>query len=138
MIHFDSVESAIAELREGKLVLVIDDDDRENEGDLIGSASLASAEMINFMVTEARGAFIAVFMPYGLCDRLGIPKMIKNNGSFNETQFRVSVDAFNGGSGSSVTDRALTAKLLADPDSSPEMFVRPGHVIPIEAHPLGL
>lgn len=136
--HFDSIDAALADLRLGKLIIVLDDHDREYEGDLIGAASLATPQTINFMVKHARGAFIAVFTPAGWCDKLGIGAMAPKNNSFNHTQFRVAVDGRNGGSGSSAADRALTVNLLGGSSTTLKDFVQPGHVIPIEAHPAGL
>lgn len=133
-----SIESAVDALSKGRLIILLDDQDRENEGDLIGAAALATPEMINFMVTHARGAFIAAFMPHGLSDKLGIPGMDIANDSFNNTQFRVSVDARTCSSGSSAGDRAEVVRLLGNASSQPGDFVKPGHVVPIEAHPQGL
>ncbi len=135
---FDSVEEAIKDIRNGKLVIVMDSKDREYEGDFIGAAATVTAETINFLVTEARGAFIAVFMPDGLCDALEIPPMGQTNDSFNQTKFRLAVDAKDGGSGSSAPDRALTVQLLGGKNTKASDFVRPGHVVPIQAHPQGL
>lgn len=135
---FDSVQDAIQDIRKGRLVIVMDSKEREYEGDFIGAASLVTPETINFMLTEARGAYIAIFMPAGRCDALAIPPMSVNNESFNTTKFRVSVDAKSNVSGSSAFDRAETVRLLGDPKARPQDFVRPGHVVPIEAHPQGL
>ena len=135
---FDSIEAAIADLKAGRLIVLLDDEDRECEGDLIGAAALVTPDTINFMVTQGRGAFIATFMPHGRCDVLGIGPMGQTNNSFNQTQFRVAVDARDGGSGSSARDRALTVNLLGRPDTVAADFVQPGHVVPIEAHPQGL
>lgn len=135
---FVPVAQALDRIRAGDLVIVVDDADREHEGDLIGAACHVHAQTINFMVTYARGAFVAVFTPAGWCDRLDIPPMGRVNDSFHQTHFRVAVDARAGGSGSSAADRALTVRLLADPASQPQDFVRPGHVVPIQAVPGGL
>lgn len=135
---FDTIDSALADLRAGKLIILLDDEDRECEGDLIGAAALVTPATINFMVTEARGAFIATFMPHGRCESLGIGPMGAVNDSFNQTQFRVAVDARAGGSGSSAPDRALTVNLLGSEGTVAADFVQPGHVVPIEAHPQGL
>ncbi len=134
----DSIEDVIQDIKKGKLVIVMDSKKRENEGDFIGAASMVTPLMINFMLSYARGAFIAVFMPPGRCESLKIPPMLEKNDSFNVTNFRISVDAKIGKSGSSALDRANTVTLLADPLAKPEDFVRPGHVIPIEAHSQGL
>lgn len=135
---FDSIDTALQDLRAGKLVIVLDDPDRECEGDLIGAASLMTPQTLNFMVTHGRGAFVAVFTPHGWCDQLQIGPMGASNDSFNQTQFRVAVDARAGGSGSSAMDRALTGNLLGRASSRAADFVRPGHVVPIEAHAGGL
>lgn len=136
--RFDGVAAVLDDIRVGKLVIVLDDDDREGEGDLIGAACHVSAETINFMISHGRGAFIAVFTPHGWCEQLQIPAMAGDNDSFNQTQFRVAVDARSGGSGSSASDRALTVRLLGSADAVAADFVRPGHVVPIAAHPQGL
>ncbi len=137
--EFNSIDEALEDIKKGKLVIVLDSEEREYEGDFIGAAATVTPEMVNIMVTHGRGAFIAVFMPAGLCDKLEIPPMWQGkNDSFNETKFRLAVDAKSGGSGSSAHDRALTAQLLGKADTKPEDFVRPGHVVPIEAHPGGI
>lgn len=136
--QFDSIEDAISDIKAGKLVIVMDSKDREYEGDFIGSASLTTAETINLMVSYAKGAFIAVFTPFGLCDSLDIPPMSSRNDSFNDTKFRLAVDAKKGGSGSSAQDRALTVNLLGDANTTADDFVRPGHVVPIQAHEGGI
>lgn len=138
MPRFDTIPEAIEEIRAGRLVMIADDKDRENEGDFIGAACQATPEMINFMLTYARGAYIAVFMPTGRCAELAIPPMCRDNRSFNRTNFHVAVDAVGATSGSSASDRALVVNFLADPKATAEQFVRPGHVVPIEAHPGGL
>lgn len=130
---FDSVEEAVEELRKGRLVLVMDSKQREGEGDFIGVASKVNPETVNFILSEARGAFVAAFMPHGRCDFLGIPPMNVENDSFNQTKFRVSVDAKMCFSGSSAHERATTVNLLGDQNAKPTDFVKPGHVVPIEA-----
>lgn len=136
--QFDRVEDAIQEIQKGKLVIILDSKDREYEGDFVGAACKVTPETINFMVTHARGAYIAVFMPAGRCDALEIPPMGVVNHSFNGTKFRVSVDGANNVSGSSAFDRAQTVNLLGDSVSKHSDFVRPGHVVPIEASQKGL
>ncbi|MFZ5803168.1 MAG: 3,4-dihydroxy-2-butanone-4-phosphate synthase [Candidatus Omnitrophota bacterium] len=132
--QFDTVEEALKDIRAGKLVIVLDGKNREYEGDFIGAASMVTPETINFLVSYAKGAFVAVFMPAGRCDQLDIPPMgAGKNTSFNQTKFRLAVDAKKGGSGSSAIDRAMTVKLLGLADTKAEDFVRPGHVVPIEA-----
>ena len=135
---FDTIPAAIEDIKKGKLVIILDDEDREYEGDFIGAARLATPEMINLMVTYGRGAYIAIFMPAGRCDALEIPPMNIRNDSFNGTKFRIAVDAKSNVSGSSAYDRAETVRLLGEPGSKPSDFVRPGHVVPIEANPKGL
>ncbi|MCG3175916.1 MAG: Riboflavin biosynthesis protein RibBA [Candidatus Omnitrophica bacterium] len=135
---FDPIEDAIKEVRKGKLVIIMDSKEREYEGDFVGAASKMTPETINFMLTHARGAYIAIFMPAGRCDKLDIPPMGVRNESFNHTKFRVSVDGKDNVSGSSAYDRAQTVNLLGDPAAKPSDFVRPGHVVPIEANPKGL
>ena len=134
----NSLEEALEDLRAGKLVIVLDDEDRECEADLIGAACLVTPKIINFMVSQARGAFIAAFLPHGLSERLSIDPMCGTNDSFQRTQFRTAVDAADCHSGSSASERARTVNLLGSRDSRPEHFVRPGHVVPIAAHPSGL
>ena len=137
--RFNRIEEAVKDIQAGKLVIVMDSKEREYEGDLIGSAAMANAQTVNFMTKYARGAYIAVFMPYGLCDRLDIPPMGgASNESFNQTKFRLAVDAKRSVSGSSAQDRALTVNLLAGVKTKPSDFVRPGHVVPIEANRDGL
>ncbi|GEM_PF-2609816 len=136
--QFDSVEDAVQAVRQGKLVIVMDSKDREYEGDFIGAAAKATPEMVNFMLTYARGAYVAIFMPAGRCDQLGIPPMASENTSFNQTKFRIAVDSKTNVSGSSAFDRAATVKLLADPKAKAADFVRPGHVVPIEANAKGV
>lgn len=135
---FDRIEDAVSDIKNGKLVIVLDSRDREYEGDLIGAAAKVTPQMINFMTLHARGAYIAVFMPAGRCDALEIPPMCTTNDSFNQTKFRVAVDARSGVSGSSAFDRAKTVNLLSDPKTKASDFIRPGHVVPIEAHEKGL
>ena len=134
---FDSIPEAIEEIRKGKLVIVMDSKEREYEGDFIGAAAKTTPPMINLMVTVARGAYIAVFMPPGRCDELEIPGLGANT-SFNHTKFRLSVDSRKNVSGSSAFDRADTVNLLGNPKATASDFARPGHVVPIEAHPQGL
>jgi len=136
--QFDSIEDAINEVKNGRLIIVLDSKDREYEGDFIGAAAKVTPETINFMLKYARGAFIATFMPPGICSKLKIPPMSVGNTSFNKTNFRVSVDAKSAITGSSAFDRAKTVNLLAGPQSKHEDFVIPGHVIPIEATQKGL
>ncbi len=135
---FDRIEDAVSDIKNGKLVIILDSREREYEGDFVGAAARVTAQTINFMTLYARGAYIAVFMPAGRCETLEIPPMCATNDSFNQTKFRVAVDAGSGMSGSSAFDRAKTVNLLADPRAKASDFIRPGHVVPIEANERGL
>ncbi|MBD3295921.1 MAG: hypothetical protein GF392_00965 [Candidatus Omnitrophica bacterium] len=139
-MQFDRVEDAISDVKKGKLVIVIDDVKRENEGDFIGAAAKITGETINFMVTEARGAFIAVFCEHGRCEDLNIlhQRTMAENTESNKTQMMVSVDASKASSGSSAFDRALAVNILGNPNSEPHEVRQPGHVIPIQASAGGI
>ena len=132
---FTGIEQAIADIQQGKLIIVVDDARRENEGDFIGAAAKVSPEAINFMTRHGRGAFIAAFCAPGRCEELGIPPQRTDieNTEFNKTQMMVSVDAAAANSGSSVYDRALTMNILGSPCAETGDLRKPGHVIPIEA-----
>ena len=133
--QLDSVEEAIEDIRNNKIVIVLDSIKRENEGDFICAGVKVTPEMINFMVTHARGAFIAAFCERGRCEELGIPSQRTSgeNTEANKTRMMVSVDAAAGGSGSSTGDRSLTMNILAKPGAVSDELRKPGHVIPIEA-----
>jgi 3,4-dihydroxy 2-butanone 4-phosphate synthase/GTP cyclohydrolase II len=139
-MKFDRVEDAIEELKKGKLVIIVDDIKRENEGDFVGAGIKTTPETINFMIKNARGAFIAAFCEYGRCEELGIlpQRTMVENTETNRTQMMVSVDAKKASSGSSAYDRALTINILSHPDAEPDDLRKPGHVIPIQASPEGL
>jgi 3,4-dihydroxy 2-butanone 4-phosphate synthase/GTP cyclohydrolase II len=139
-VQFDKVEDAINEVKKGNLVIVVDDVKRENEGDFIGAAAKVTGDTINFMVTEARGAFIAVFCEHGRCETMNIlhQRTMAENTESNKTQMMVSVDASKASSGSSAFDRALAVNILADPDAEPHELRQPGHVIPIQASAGGI
>lgn len=134
-MKFTKIEKAINDIKAGKLIIVVDDVSRENEGDFIGAAAKVTPEIINFMITKARGAFIAVFCEYGRCEELGIPaqRTTFENTEINLTRMMVSVDSIKSSSGSSAFDRALTVNMLADPYATPGSLRKPGHVIPIES-----
>ena len=135
---FASIESAIEAIRLGQMVVVVDDEDRENEGDLTLAAAHISPETINFMATHGRG-LICVAMEGELLDRLHIPMMVRDNSSPFETAFCISVEAKNGTTtGISAGDRALTVQTLIDPASKPYDFVKPGHMFPLRARPGGV
>jgi 3,4-dihydroxy 2-butanone 4-phosphate synthase/GTP cyclohydrolase II len=134
---FDPVEDAIEAIRQGEMVIVVDDEERENEGDLVMAAEKVTPERINFMAKFARG-LICVPLTEERADELGLQPMV-GSGSSHETNFTVSVDARYGiSTGISAYDRALTIQLLADPDAGPRDFVQPGHVFPLRAKPGGV
>jgi len=130
----DSIESAIEAIKNGKLVIVVDDEDRENEGDFIAAAQTITPEIINFMSTHGRGLICAP-LSEERCDELNLPAMVINNTSLHATPFTVSIDLLGHGctTGISATDRALTARILADPSSTPASLTRPGHIFPLRA-----
>lgn len=137
-IKLDSIESALADFREGKMVIVVDDEDRENEGDLIVAAEKITPEQVNFMLKNARGVLCA---PITLerCKELDLLPMVENNTSMLGTPFTVSVDKLEGcTTGVSIHDRCATIRALADPASTPETFGRPGHINPLYAQNQGV
>lgn len=137
-IKLDSIESALADFREGKMVIVVDDEDRENEGDLIVAAEKITPEQVNFMLKNARGVLCA---PVTLerCKELDLLPMVENNTSMLGTPFTVSVDKLEGcTTGVSIHDRCATIRALADPASTPETFGRPGHINPLYAQNQGV
>ena len=130
---FSSIEEALHAIRAGKMVVVVDDEDRENEGDFVMAAERTTAEDVNFMAREARG-LICVSMPGSRLGALGLSLMAPVNTARYSTPFTVSVDLLRGTtSGSSAHDRALTIRALADPKTKPEDLARPGHVFPLRA-----
>jgi len=132
------IEAAIRDIRAGKMVVVVDDEDRENEGDFIMAAEKTTAEAVNFMASEARG-LICVSMTSDRLEALGLPLMAPINTARFSTPFTVSVDRLKGTtSGSSAHDRALTIRALADPKTRPEELARPGHVFPLRAAEQGV
>jgi len=134
----DSIESVIADLQKGRMVVVVDDAERENEGDLIMSAECVSAEAINFMTKHGRG-LICVPMISERLRQLGVEQMVRQNREAFKTDFQVSVDAATGvTTGISAADRARTIKVMADPTAVPDDLVQPGHVFPLRARPGGV
>jgi len=134
----DPIESVIADLQKGRMVVVVDDAERENEGDLIMSAECVSAEAINFMAKHGRG-LICVPMISERLRQLGVEQMVRQNREAFKTDFQVSVDAATGvTTGISAADRARTIKVMADPTAVPEDLVQPGHVFPLRARPGGV
>lgn len=137
-VELDSIESAVDELRSGRPILVIDDEDRENEGDMIFAAQLASAEMVSVMIRFTSG-YICVGMTGEDLDRLGLPPMAAVNEDRKQTAYAVSVDARDVKStGISAEDRARTIKVLSDSATEPHDLTRPGHVMPLRAVPGGV
>ncbi len=130
----DSIESAIEDIRNGKLVIVVDDEDRENEGDFIAAAEKVTPEIINFMSTHGRGLICAP-LSEERCDELNLPAMVIDNTSLHATPFTVSVDLLGHGctTGISASDRAKTVQALVDPATKPEELGRPGHIFPLRA-----
>jgi 3,4-dihydroxy 2-butanone 4-phosphate synthase / GTP cyclohydrolase II len=130
-IRLDSVEQAIADIAAGKAVVVVDDESRENEGDIVFAASRATPELMAFTIRHSSGV-ICVPMAGDLLDRLDIPLMTPHNTDRHRTAYTISVDAGEGVStGISAADRARTARLLADPGTTPAQLTRPGHVFPL-------
>src|ERR1700710_2168569 len=129
-----SIESAIKDIREGKLVIVVDDEDRENEGDFVAAARNVTPEVINFMSRYGRGLICAPLVEER-CDELGLGVMVNNNTALHETPFTVSVDLLGHGctTGISTHDRAKTIQALIDPATKPEDLGRPGHIFPLRA-----
>ncbi|MEN6326810.1 MAG: 3,4-dihydroxy-2-butanone-4-phosphate synthase, partial [Syntrophomonas sp.] len=127
---FNSIEEAIQDVREGKMVILVDDEDRENEGDIIVAAEKASPEIINFMATYAKGLICAPIIGERL-DELEIQAMVSDNTDNHETAFTVSVDYKSTTTGISAFERAATVKALIDENSAPRDFRRPGHIFPL-------
>ncbi len=135
---FAPIEDAVEAIREGRMVVVVDDEDRENEGDLTLAAEHVTPEAIAFMATHGRGLICAA-LEGPLLDRLQIPLMVRENTSPFETAFCVSVEAREGTTtGISAQDRARTIQALIAPDAKPQHFVKPGHVFPLRARPGGV
>jgi len=138
-IILNTIEEAIEDIKLGKLLIVVDDEDRENEGDFICSAELITPEIVNFMARHGRG-LICVALPEERCEELDLNLMVGNNTSIHETQFTVSVDLLNEetSTGVSAFDRALTIKALVDPATRPINLGRPGHIFPLKAKSKGV
>lgn len=135
---FDPIEAVIADIRRGKMVIVVDDADRENEGDLIMAADKVTAKSVNFMARFGRG-LICVPTTEERLKQLGVGEMVSQNREMFRTDFQVSVDAKSGiSSGISAADRARTIDVMTDPRSMPEDLVQPGHVFPLRAKPGGV
>ncbi|WP_448539118.1 3,4-dihydroxy-2-butanone-4-phosphate synthase [Schleiferia thermophila] len=135
----NTVEEAIEDIRNGKIVIVVDDEDRENEGDIVAAAEKVTPEIINFMARHGRG-LICVPLTDERCDQLDLPPMVTHNTDPHHTAFTVSVDLKGHGNttGISAADRARTIRALVDDKSRPEDFARPGHIFPLRARPGGV
>ncbi|WP_128546700.1 bifunctional 3,4-dihydroxy-2-butanone-4-phosphate synthase/GTP cyclohydrolase II [Larkinella soli] len=133
-IKLDRIEDAIQDIRDGKIIIVVDDEDRENEGDMICAAEKITPEMVNFMVREGRGLMCAP-LTEDRCHELGLEMMVGNNTSVHTTPFTVSVDLLGHGctTGISAGDRSKTIRALVDPETTPEDLGRPGHIFPLRA-----
>lgn len=137
-IRLDSIEEAIEDFKKGKFIIVVDDEDRENEGDLIIAAEKIRPEDVNFMLKNARGVLCAP-ITNKRCEELKLPKQVAENTSVLGTPFTVTVDKLEGcTTGVSAEDRAATIRALADPNSTPETFGRPGHINPLYAQDRGV
>lgn len=136
---FNSIEEAISDIRNGKVVIVVDDENRENEGDFIAAAQTITPEIINFMATHGRGLICAP-ITRARAEQLGLELMVPRNTSLHETPFTISVDLRGHGctTGISASDRAKTVKALADPGIRPEELGRPGHIFPLRAREGGV
>ena len=137
-IKLDSINDAINDFKEGKFVIVVDDESRENEGDLIVAAEKITPEQVNFMLKNARGV-LCVPLTISRCKELQLPHQVDNNTSMLGTPFTVTVDKLDGcTTGVSIEDRAATIRALADPTSVAETFGRPGHINPLYAQDKGV
>ena len=137
MSQFNTVEEALADLRAGKIILVTDDPDRENEGDFICAAQFATTENINFMATHGKG-LICMPMSAEFVEKLQIPQMVSKNTDNHETAFTVSIDGVNTTTGISAAERSVTAMACVAEDAKPSDFRRPGHMFPLLAKPNGV
>ena len=138
-IKLNTIEEAVEDLRNGKLIIVVDDEDRENEGDFVAAAEKITAEMVNFMATEGRG-LICVAITEERCEELELDMMVGRNTSLHDTPFTISVDAIGESvtTGISAHDRAVTIQKLADPATKPHELGRPGHIFPLRAKSRGV
>ena len=138
-IKLNTIEEAVADIRQGKVVIVVDDEDRENEGDFVAAAEMVSPEMINFMTKEGRGLICAPLVE-SRCKELDLNPMVTKNTDPNNTQFTISVDLIGQGvtTGISASDRSKTVKALVDPATTPGNLARPGHIFPLIAKPGGV
>lgn len=137
-IKLNTIEEALEDFRNGKFVIVVDDEDRENEGDLICAAEKITPEMVNFMLKNARGV-LCVPLTISRCEELGLDRQVMDNTSMLGTPFTVTVDKLEGcTTGVSIEDRCATIRALSDPESTPDTFGRPGHINPLYAQERGV
>lgn len=137
MATFHTIEEALEDLRRGKIILVTDDEDRENEGDFICAAQYATTENINFMATHGKG-LICMPMSEEYVEKLKLPQMVENNTDNHETAFTVSIDHITTTTGISAVERSITALACVKEDAKPEDFRRPGHMFPLKAKKNGV
>ena len=137
MSDFNTIEEALEDLRQGKIILVTDDPDRENEGDFICAAQFATTEAINFMAVHGRG-LICMPMSVDYIQKLRLPQMVSYNTDNHETAFTVSIDHVDTTTGISAAERSFTAMKCVEEDAKPDDFRRPGHMFPLEAKPNGV
>ena len=137
MFQFSSVEEVLKDLRQGKIVLVTDDENRENEGDLICAAEFASTENVTFMALYGRG-LICMPMSEEFCEKLDLPQMVSRNTDNHETAFTVSIDHITTTTGISAEERGITARKCVEEGVKPSDFRRPGHMFPLKARKNGV
>ena len=137
MVTFHTIKEALEDLRRGKIILVTDDEDRENEGDFICAAQFATTENINFMATHGKG-LICMPMSEEYVEKLKLPQMVENNTDNHETAFTVSIDHITTTTGISAVERSITALACVKEDAKPEDFRRPGHMFPLKAKKNGV
>ncbi len=137
MFEYNTVEEALEALKNGEIILVTDDEDRENEGDMICAAEFATTENVNFMAAHAKG-LICMPMSIAMCDKLHLPQMVDYNTDNHSTAFTVSVDHVKTTTGISAEERGFTARMIVDDSSKPDDFRRPGHMFPLMAKKNGV
>ncbi len=137
MFHFNTIEEALEELRQGKIILVTDDADRENEGDFVCAAQFATKENVNFMALNGRGLICMPMSEY-LCKKLNLPQMVSDNNDNHKTAFTVSIDHIGTTTGISTEERSFTAIKCVEENAKPEDFRRPGHMFPLLARKNGV
>lgn len=136
-MQYNTIDEALEALKQGQCIMVIDDPDRENEGDLVCAAQFATTENVNLMASLAKG-LICMPMSRELCERLNLPQMVTHNSDNHQTAFTVSVDHISTTTGISAVERGVTARAIADPNSKPIDFRRPGHMFPLQARDGGV